>query len=298
MKTDVVFDRVSMKYKQFTALENISLQLDEGKIYGLIGRNGAGKTTLLSLLASFAEPSDGTIKVNGQEVFENAELMQQVTFVYEKDYQDETEKVKSYLEAFEAYKPNYDAEYALALIKDFNLPLTKSVNELSKGMMSVLNVIIGLASRSPITIFDEAYSGMDAPTREIFYQKVLEDHALHPRTIILSTHLVSEMDYLFEEVVILHKGKMILKETMDVLLEKGASVTGTAEVVDQFVREMKTINSQKLGGTKSVMVLETLTEQQHVSAHQLGLEIGPVSLQDLFIHLTKEGDLDEYDKTK
>jgi len=156
-----------------------------------------------------------------------------------------------------------------------------------------LNVVIGLASRSPITIFDEAYGGMDAPTREIFYQKVLEDHALHPRTIILSTHLVSEMDYLFEEVVILHKGNIILKEPIDVLLERGASVTGAEENVDQFVFEMKKINSQKLGGTKSVMIIETLTEEQQLHARQLGLEIGPVSLQDLFIHLTKEGDQDE-----
>lgn len=293
MKTDVAFDRVSMNYGKFKAVDNVSLQLDEGKIYGLIGRNGAGKTTLLSLLASFIEPTEGSIEINGETLFENAELMQQVTFVYEKDYQENLEKVKAYLEAVEAYKPNYDADFAMDLIKAFNIPLSKPVNELSKGMMSALNVTVGLASRSPITIFDEAYSGMDAPTREIFYQKVLEDHALHPRTIILSTHLVSEMDYLFEEVVILHKGKMLLKEPVDVLLERGASVTGAAEDVDRFVQGMKKINTQKLGGTKLVMVIEQLTEQQRLQARQSGLDIGPVSLQDLFIHLTKEGDHDE-----
>ncbi|TDL31078.1 ABC transporter ATP-binding protein [Jeotgalibacillus sp. S-D1] len=293
MRTDVVFDRVTMKYGKFKAVDSLSLQLNEEKIYGLIGRNGAGKTTLLSLLASFSEPTEGTIEINGETLFENADLMQQVTFVYEKDYQENTEKVKAHLEEVEAYKPNYDANFAMELIKAFNLPLTKPVNQLSKGMMSALNVIIGLASRSPITIFDEAYSGMDAPTREIFYQKVIEDHALHPRTIILSTHLVSEMDYLFDEVVILHKGKLVLKEPVDVLLERGASVTGAAENVDRFVQEMKKINTQKLGGTKSVMVIEQLTEEQRLQAVQSGLDIGPVSLQDLFIHLTKEGDHDE-----
>ncbi|KIL47148.1 ATP-binding cassette domain-containing protein [Jeotgalibacillus campisalis] len=293
MKKDVVFKHVTMRYGHFKALEDLSLQLAQGKIYGLIGRNGAGKTTLLSLLASFLEPTEGTIEVNGKTVFENADLMQQVTFVYEKEYKEDTEKVKAHLEAVEAYKPNYDPDYALELIKAFNLPLTKPVNELSKGMMSALNVTIGLVSRSPITIFDEAYSGMDAPTREIFYQKIVEDHALHPRTIILSTHLVSEMDYLFDEVVIVHKGKLILKEPIDVLLEMGAAVTGAVEEVDHFVQNMKKINSQRLGGTKSVMVMETLSEQQRIQARQTGLEIGPVSLQDLFIHLTKEGDQDE-----
>ncbi|MDG5473319.1 ABC transporter ATP-binding protein [Jeotgalibacillus sp. ET6] len=293
MKMEIVLDRVTMKFGDFKAIDDLSLKFDEGKIYGLIGRNGAGKTTLLSLLASFLEPSEGSITAKGEALFENPELMQHVTFVYEKDYQEETEKVKAYLEAVEAYKPFYDAQYALELIRAFRIPLNKPVNELSKGMLSALNVTIGLASRSPVTLFDEAYSGMDAPTREIFYQKVLEDHALHPRTIVLSTHLVSEMDYLFEEVVILHKGKLVLKEPIDVLLEKGASITGSAENTDLFAQNMKKLHTQKLGGTKSVTVLETLSDQQRLQARQSGLEIGPVSLQDLFTHLTKEGDSNE-----
>ncbi|TFE00575.1 ATP-binding cassette domain-containing protein [Jeotgalibacillus salarius] len=288
MTADILIDKVSVKYKNFHALDNVSLNLDREKIYGLIGRNGAGKTTLLSLLASFAEPDEGSIQVNGHPLFENAELMQQVTFVYEKDLKEESEKVKTYLNATAEYKPNFDAEYAMELVETFNLPLNKPVYKLSKGMQSVLNVVIGLASRSPITIFDEAYSGMDAPTREIFYQQLLEDHARHPRTIILSTHLVSEMDYLFEEAVILHKGKVLLHEPVDVVLEKGASVTGAAEVVDEFVSGMNQIHTQKLGGTKSVMVIDPLSEEQQARASQSGLEIGPVSLQDLFIHLTKE----------
>ncbi|KIL51654.1 ABC transporter-like protein [Jeotgalibacillus alimentarius] len=288
MTADIVIDQVSVKYKKFHALDHVSLKLDREKIYGLIGRNGAGKTTLLSLLASFAEPDEGSIQVNGKPLFENAELMQQVTFVYEKDLKEESEKVKAYLEAIAEYKPNYDAEYAMELVERFNLPLNKPVYKLSKGMQSALNAVIGLASRSPITMFDETYSGMDAPTRELFYQELLEDHARYPRTMILSTHLVSEMDYLFEEAVILHKGKVLLHEPVDVVLEKGASVTGAADLVDEFVAGMNQIHTQKLGGTKSVMVIDPLTDEQLARAGQSGLEIGPVSLQDLFIHLTKE----------
>ncbi|PPA69100.1 ATP-binding cassette domain-containing protein [Jeotgalibacillus proteolyticus] len=293
MKKDVVLNHVTKTFGNVNAIENVSLQFDEGKIYGLIGRNGAGKTTLLSLLASFSEPSQGTIEMDGKPLFENADLMEQITFVYERDYQENSEKVKEHLEAVEAYKPYYDKDYAMELIKDFKLSLKTPLNQLSKGMKSVLNAIIGLASRSPVTIFDEIYSGMDAPTRELFYQKVIEDHALHPRTMILSTHLVSEMDYLFEEVVILHKGKMLLKEPADELLDRGVSVTGAAEGVDRFIQGLKTINTQTLGGTKSVMVIEQLTEEQRRNARQEGLEIGPVSLQNLFIHLTKEGEHNE-----
>ncbi|HBN82904.1 MAG TPA: ABC transporter, partial [Clostridiales bacterium] len=192
MNFDVVVNNLTLKYQDFEALANLSFTIETGKIYGLIGRNGAGKTSLLSLLASFREPSSGTIKIAGESPFENPDIMQNVAFIFEKDYKEETEKVKGMLELVERYRPNYDPEYAMHLIKRFKLPLDKQVKQLSKGMQSAMNVTMGLASRTPITIFDEAYLGMDAPTREIFYQELLEDQSNHPRTFILSTHLVSE----------------------------------------------------------------------------------------------------------
>lgn len=289
MMFDIRIENVTVKYRNNEALNNITLELEEGKIYGLIGRNGAGKTTLLSLLASFMEQTSGKIKINGQEPFENAEIMSEVTFVYETDYSDETEKVKGMLESAERYRPHFDREYAEQLVKEFNLPLDKPVKALSKGMQSALNVTIGLANRSAITIFDEAYLGMDAPTREKFYKALIEDHARHPRTIILSTHLVSEMDYLFEEVIILHKGKIVLHEPVVDVLERGVSITGARESVDNFVSDMNVLNSQVLGGIKQAMIYGRLSEEKREKARELGLEIGPVSLQDLFIHLTSEG---------
>lgn len=288
MSFDIKMNQVSVRFGRYQALKDVSMHLEGNKIYGLIGRNGAGKSTLLSLLASFTQPTTGSITIAGQEPFENAAIMSEVNFVYEKDYSTETEKVKGVIEAVERYRPNFDRQYALELVKLFKLPLDKYVSKLSKGMQSALNVTLGLASRSKITIFDEAYNGMDAPTREKFYKEVLADYERFPRTIILSTHLVSEMDYLFEEVVILKKGEVIIKEPIDLLLEKGAAVTGSKQAVDEFVQDMVHLNSQTLGGTKSVMVYEELTDQDREQARMKGLEIGPVSLQDLFIHLTKE----------
>lgn len=288
MKTDIALERITMKFGSVEALKNISLHLETGKIYGLIGRNGAGKSTLLSLLASFRQPTAGSLTVGGQTPFENPQIMPLIHLVYETDYSEESEKVKGMLEAAERYRPAFDRPYADRLAKLFNLPLDKPMKTLSKGMQSAVNVTLGLASRTPITIFDEAYLGMDAPTREKFYKEVLEDHARHPRTIILSTHLVSEMDYLFQQVIILHKGQVLLHEPIDGLLERGASVTGGASEVDAFTASMTRLNTQQLGGTKSVAVYGELTEAKRHEARQLGLDIGPVSLQDLFIYLTDE----------
>lgn len=289
MTLNVSVDKLNLTYGSYSALKDVSFQLNEPKIYGLLGRNGAGKTSLLSLLASLREQTSGSINIGDEAPFENAGVMQQVSFIFNKDYKDESDNVKKALEYVGRYRPQFDAEYADSLVQKFKLPLKKPIKEFSKGMQSALNVTIGLASRSPITIFDEAYLGMDAPTRDIFYRELLEDQSNHPRIIILSTHLVSEMDYLFDEVIILHKGSIVVQEDFEALITKGSSITGAVEVVDEFVLPMKQLNSQQLGNTKSVMVYGELSERDRKIAQQKGLEIGPISLQDLFIHLT-EGD--------
>lgn len=288
MAAKIEMKNVTLKFGKFEALKDISLALEVGKIHGLIGRNGAGKTSLLSLLAAFREPTTGQIEIDGEPVFENPEKMQQISFIYEKDYADEYEKIPALLEFPERYRPNYDKDYANHLLKRFKLPLDKPAHKLSKGMQSALNVVIGLASRTPVTIFDEAYLGMDAPARQIFYEEILADQVEYPRTFILSTHLVSEMDYLFDKVVIIDQGNLLLNEEYETLSAQGASITGAADQVDDFVAGMKVLNEQRLGGTKSVMVYGTLTEQNQLAAREQGLEIGPVPLQDLFIHLTEE----------
>lgn len=288
MNTKIDLQNITLRFKKFEALKDVSISLEANKIHGLIGRNGAGKTSLLSLVAAFRETTDGQILIDGEPVFENPDKMQEIMFVYDKNYAEEYDKIPAMLEFVERHRPNYDKDYADYLLKRFKLPLDKPVYKLSKGMQSAMNAVMGLASRAPITIFDEAYLGMDAPTREIFYQEILADQAEHPRTFILSTHLVSEMDYLFDNVVIIDQGLLVLSEDYETLTSRGASITGAAEQIDEFTSGMKILNEQKLGGTKKVMVYGALDEQRIAAARNLGLDIGPVSLQELFIHLTEE----------
>ncbi|MGN7941690.1 ABC transporter ATP-binding protein [Virgibacillus sp. 6R] len=287
MSMSLEVKNLSLQFGNSYALKDLSFQLNENKIYGLIGRNGAGKTSLLSLFASFREPTSGTVKIAGENPFENARIMQQVNFIFNKDYKDESDSLKNYLESISRYRPNFDMDYANHLVEKFKLQMNKPIKEFSKGMQSAVNVTIGLASRTPITIFDEAYNGMDAPTREIFYQQLLEDQLEHPRMMILSTHLVSEMEHLFDEVLFLNKGELILHEDYETVVTKGTSITGAAETVDAFVQAKKQLNTKQLGNTKSVMIYGEISEAERKAAQANGLELGPISLQDLFIHLTE-----------
>lgn len=288
MTRKVEAKNISVSYKEFEALRDINFTLENGKIYGLIGRNGAGKTSLLSLLAAYRKATSGEIKIDGESTFENEKAMTQVTFVHQTDYKDEYDTIIQFFELAERYRPTFDRKYAEQLVELFRLPTNKSLRKLSTGMQSAFNVTIGLANRTPVTIFDEAYLGMDAPTREIFYKEILEEQARHPRLFILSTHLVSEMEYLFDEVLIIDKGKLLIQEAMGTLLQKGFSLTGAIRDVDEVVVGLNVLSEQLLGGTKSVTVYGDLTKEKEADVKRKELEIGNVSLHDLFIQLTKE----------
>lgn len=291
MTAEIKADHVSLKLGKQNVLSDVSFQLKGDKIYGLLGRNGAGKTSLLSLLASFREPTEGTILINDEIPFENDQVMSQVNFIYGKDQSGETETVKGMLEFAERYRPNWDATYALKLVKRFKLPLDQKVDTLSKGKQSALDVVIGLASRTPVTIFDEAYLGMDAPARSVFYEELIKDYAEHPRCMILSTHLISEVASLIEEVMIIDRGKLLLHEPIDTLMSQGLSVTGPAEKVDQLTSGLHLLKQQQLGRTKSVMIYGQLESERRAEFEAAGFELGPIGLQELFIYLTEhEGD--------
>ncbi|PRO64503.1 ATP-binding cassette domain-containing protein [Alkalicoccus urumqiensis] len=282
-------DHLSAAYKKERVLHDVTFTLSGERIYGLIGRNGAGKTTLLSLLASYRRPDGGTLLMDGTDPFEDASCMASTVFMYEKDYSDEQDSARVLLKLAARYRPAFDLDYALSLAETFDFPLDKPMHKLSTGKQAAVNVTLGLAARAPLTIFDEIYTGMDAPTRDQFYKELLAEQERHPRTVILSTHLVSEMDYLFDEVLMIDDGQLLLHEPTDQLLERGFSVTGPAGAVEQFAEGRRVLSEQTLGGVKSVTIFEELTAKDTAAAYENGLEIGPVGLQDLFIQLTGKG---------
>ncbi|AKG75060.1 ABC transporter ATP-binding protein [Salinicoccus halodurans] len=288
MSKTLQLDKVSLNIKKDRILEDITIKMETGKVYGLIGRNGAGKTSILSLIASFRKPSSGTLAIDGVDLYENADLMDKVDFLYEVDYSDEYDSPRKMFEMTKRYKEGFDMDYALELMEGFGADADKPLHKMSKGQQAATNASIGLASNSPITIFDEVTNGMDAPSREYFYKQVLAAREKMTRIFILSTHIVSEMDYLFDEVIMIHQGRVKLQEPLDVLLERGFRVSGPEEKVAQFTDGMDLLSTERLGPIRSDMVLGRLSEEQLKEIDRLYLDISTVKLQDLFIRLTEE----------
>jgi len=288
----IELDDVRLDYGATRALDGVSVRLDGGRIYGLLGRNGAGKSSLLGLLAAFRRPTAGAVRVGGRPVFEDPDVVSQICLIRETgDTIDGGEAVSEALAFAARHRPTWDADYADRLVDRFELPLATHVGKLSRGKQCALGITLGLATRAPLTMFDESYLGLDAPSRYAFYDELLSDYMAHPRTVVVSTHLIEEVSSLFEEVLILDRGRLLVHEQADTLRSRGVTVTGPAGRVDRFVRELgpdaAVLGTQELGPTRSTAVYGDLADDQRGAARTAGLELGPISLQDLFVHLTE-----------
>ncbi|GAA3014765.1 ABC transporter ATP-binding protein [Streptosporangium longisporum] len=283
---NIVADGLRVDYGTVRAVDGVTFSLDGGKIYGLLGRNGSGKTSLLSVLAAFRKQSGGTVRVGGRPVFENADVTRDICLIRDAGETVDIGTAADALDFAEWLRPNWDAEYAHALMDRFALKRNANVKAMSKGQRSALGVVVGLASRAPLTMFDESYIGMDAPARYAFYDALLADYMEHPRTIILSTHLIGEVSSLFEEVLIINRGRLLLHERSETLLARGTSVTGPVAAVDAFTTGLTVLNTDRLGPTKVAMVYGDLDETSRRKAVEAGLELGPIAMQDLFVRLT------------
>lgn len=191
--------------------------LEEHKIYGMIGRNGAGKTTLLSILTAQNPATKGEILWNGIPVWENKEALSHICFSRELNQVSGNNmnalRIKDYLQAAEAFLPHWDKQMADSLVKQFQLDPKKRINKLSKGMLSMVTIIVALASKADFTILDEPVAGLDVIAREKFYHLLLEEYENTDRTFVVSTHIIEEAADIFEEVIIVKEGKFCSRKT-------------------------------------------------------------------------------------
>ncbi|WP_112179940.1 MULTISPECIES: ABC transporter ATP-binding protein [Paraliobacillus] len=279
---EIKVNNVSKVYQKKHALAQLDFSLDKPKIYGLLGRNGAGKTTIMQLLAGFMLPTKGEVTVDGQNPFDNQKIMEAVCLISEGDNFKKDLKVKNVLMISSLFYPTWDQKLAEQLLAEFSLDPSAKVKTLSKGMESALGIIVGLSSKAPITIFDEPYIGLDASSRTRFYELLIEQYQEQKRMIIFSTHLIDEVSALFEEVLIMDEGKVILQEETDRLRERCYSITGSKEKVEKFIAEKQVIHQKMFMGEMTAVLLED--DKQAAVAENFVIESVPI--QQAIIYLT------------
>jgi ABC-2 type transport system ATP-binding protein len=274
---------LTRRYPDQVALDDVHLTIGHQTITGLFGRNGAGKTTLLRILAGQEFPSSGSVRVFGSPPAENQNVLRRLVLVREDQVYPDF-KVRHALRAASFCYPNWDTGLASSLAEDFGLRPGKAIKGLSRGQRSGLGITIGLAARAEVTLFDEPYAGLDAVARQMFYDRLLADYADFPRTVLLSTHLIDEAAALFENVVVIDRGRVVLDTAADGLRGMVTTVSGPVLAVDSFTQGRPVWERRALGSQASVVMVGQVSGDDRERARSLGLDLTPLSLQQLVVY--------------
>lgn len=275
---------ITKKYGKKTAIDNVSLELESGKIYGLLGRNGAGKSTLLNII-------DGRCSVNGGEIYIDKKLCRpddslfydNVFLVSEDNLYPPEMSIREIVNQIKKFHSSFDSEKAFRLLEKFGLHAKMRIKALSTGGNTAFKDVIGLCINLPYVFFDEPTLGLDAVHREMFYKLLLEQYSEGESTFVLTTHLISEISNIIEKLVIINDGKILLNDDCSNVLESSFCISGDKILLDELTDNKKIISTEYFGNNASYYIIGS----EIPNSTAMGVDIKKLSLQDLFIKLTK-----------
>ncbi|ACZ29453.1 ABC transporter related protein [Xylanimonas cellulosilytica DSM 15894] len=263
------------------ALDDVTLTVPAGSIVGLLGRNGAGKTTLMSLIAGQDRPSSGRVAVFGQNPFENESVLSRVRFVRDNQRYPDGYTLRHVLRIAPTYAPNWDADVAAELADAMRIPDKVPVKSFSRGQLSAVAILLSLAARAPVTLLDEPYLGLDVTARARFHDVLIRDYVAHPRTVVLSTHLIEESEALFDRVIIMDRGRVRADLPSEQVPTHAFVLSGPGEAVDRLATDRTVLSTHAVPGLKSVTVHGAPEVGLVADAASSGVQVSAASLQEL-----------------
>ena len=198
-------------------LDNVNLEIEKGRIVGLLGKNGAGKTTLIKLINDLLTPTSGEILIKGNKV--GVETKKVISYLPERTYLNKQMKVKEVLNYFKDFYDNFDIEKARKLLKDLELDENQRLSKMSKGMQEKVQLVLVMSRKADLYILDEPLGGVDPATRDYILDTILSNFNENA-SVIISTHLISDIERILDEVVFIDKGKIVLQSNTDELRTK------------------------------------------------------------------------------
>jgi ABC-2 type transport system ATP-binding protein len=281
----IEFISVTKDYGRSIALDDFSVKLTQRGIYCLLGRNGAGKTTFMKALAGHIPVTRGKVTVDGKTVSSLA-MPNAVHFV-ESGAAHFNIRLADLFKYAADINPNFDLAFAEDLARRFKLDRSKKYRRLSFGMKAMVNTLIALASGKEILLLDEPVLGFDPIMRKTFYEMLGESCAEKPKFVIVSTHIIDEIEKTAEKLIIIDKGRPVLFSEMNEIDEKAYSVTGLADFVKQATEGLRVIGETKAGGFLSRYVYD-----KRIQGNE-NINIAALGLTDFFVGLVgdenKEG---------
>jgi len=268
---------VSKRFGKVLAVDNVSFEIEKGRIMGLIGPNGAGKTTLLKALLGLTD-CDGELSVLGLDPFrQRKELMQNICFIADVAVLPRWIRVSQLLDFMAATHPNFSMSRAQELLSHTKVRHDAKIRQLSKGMVTQLHLSIITAIDARLLVLDEPTLGLDIIFRKEFYGNLLNDYFDGERTILITTHQVEEIENLLTDIMFINEGRIILNTTMDSLAERYSELMASGDNAAR-ARGFGPIFERDIFGKKA-MLFEGVDREQLAD---LG-ELHTPSVADLFV---------------
>ncbi|MDA1780396.1 MULTISPECIES: ABC transporter ATP-binding protein [unclassified Bacillus cereus group] len=219
LKIENLWKRYGLK----AVIRELNIEITEGKIVGLVGDNGSGKTTLLKMIAGLQHPSEGSITIAGKKV--GLETKEIVSFMSDKPVFDDWMTVIDSIFFYRDFYKDFDIQKAVDTVAEFKIPLEEKITALSKGMVEKLQIILTFSRKAKLYVLDEPLGGIDLISREHVLELILQFYR-EDCTILISTHLINEVENIFDEVIFLKDGEIVLYENVEELrFQRGKAVT-------------------------------------------------------------------------
>ena len=217
----VTFKDVNKSFDKKEVLKQVSFNIEKGKIIGLLGKNGMGKTTIIKLINGLLTPTSGSVLVNGKEV--GIESKKIIAYLPERTYLDKSMKVKEVLKFFTEFYEDFDIQKAKKLLFDLNLEEDDYLTKMSKGMLEKLQLILVMSRNADLYVLDEPLGGVDPATRDYILDTILSNFK-EGASVLISTHLISDIERILDDVIFVDHGRVVLMDTADNLRKDGESV--------------------------------------------------------------------------
>ena len=282
----IQLEAVRKNYRKNTALDGITVKIHENRMIGLIGANGSGKTTLMRICAGLEEKSSGTVLVHGADVTKDICVNEEVIYSMHDLPVGRQYKIEEILKFYDISYPHFDMVFCKKMLELFGISLKKTCRILSQGQKSLVHFSCALATRCKVTLLDEPFTGIDIEKRKMVYEILLRDFMEHPRTILISSHNLSEIEGILSEMLLIHDGKMLFYQDMDSVREMLFRADGSKEEIQGFTegRETICVRTKEIGSY--AVFRGSVTSADAREAKACGLSVSTVAPEDVSVYLT------------